>query len=199
MRTIVTFFWILLLGIVVVSCEKGDEDKQNDTLPEIVYNYVLAGDSIFNVDYFRLEPEKRLVPPYEPFYVWDSIDLDHDSIYDFKFYIAGTSNDQLGYGFWADIFPINNRNEIAYSYVNNYPDTLNLNDTIDSRLNWKSGGIGLLTYQKDNSDYEGNWTNQMNKFLAIRLISQDTNYGWIRMDVNHWGDLVIYDYGLMKK
>ena len=186
-----------------MSCGENDKPDINDGSPSSdtlgIYKYIIAGDTSFNVDYYCFIPPIRLSPIGEPFYIWDSVDLDKDQTYDFKFFIAGTSNDVTGYGFGASILSINNSNEIAFSWQNDFPDVFDLNDTISDNLNWICCESGILTSQFNDGELEGNWTDQENKFLATRLINQDTLYCWMRMDIEFWGDFVIYDYGIMKK
>jgi hypothetical protein len=208
-----TFF--MLITYIFIFCSKNNDintidnndlaDTTNvtdtniiDTTTNIYYNYIIAGDTGFNVFYNVFSPPLRLEPTGELFYVWDSLDINNDRLYDLKFYIAGTSNDLTGFGYWASLYPINN-NQIACSKINSLPDTLNLGDTIANELYWSDSASGILTYKKDQSEFQGNWTDIENKYLAFRLLNNDTTYGWLKMDVNYWGDLVIYEFATIKK
>lgn len=174
--------------------------------------YILAGDTNSNnIIYHDFNPNKALINDSI------SIDIDNDGIYDYKFfqlqYETDHSNDSTKYIRIRCL----NENEIsvdslpAFKFYGMWCDTLNLNDTINSTLNW-------LNYNSsyNNSEFNltahivsmgglthefGFWYNLKLRYLGFRLKKESSFvYGWIQMSIGNSNKLEIdrYAYNSVK-
>jgi hypothetical protein len=124
-------------------------------------------------------------------------DINNDATLDLKFSgyacCGGTSTDEHTR---VEGFP---GTEIVVEPVTNFPDTLNLNDSIHGGLLWAS--VGELEYSYGFPGIGGIWPGVTDKYLGFRTKVNGTYfYGWFRLTVGDYlfqssAELTIKDYG----
>ncbi|MEO5673019.1 MAG: T9SS type A sorting domain-containing protein [Chitinophagales bacterium] len=137
-----------------------------------------------------------------------ALDLNNDGQTDFRFDFSGAQFASSGYE--INLFTLN-------EYLSGNPNQIEGNmhdasaliegDTISKAKPWISASFVYMGYFASSfSGYNsstivsqffssGNWVNVNNRYLGVRLIlSTDTLYGWIRMDVAVKDSVVIKDY-----
>lgn len=190
----INFYKILFVFcIITVSCSKKEDEVVTPNTSSVSIsenrNFILAGETD-QLTYVDINPNLRpvtSVPDSQGNYQGkDSLDLDGDGIFDIVFVIVG-NNDLVSQSLPAYVqyhVKINNSMEISHESLN-FIDTLNLNDTINSSLNW--GGVSCCTehlfyYSSPWTGY-GLWNHlNSNKYLAFRkILPSDTIYGWVNL------------------
>lgn len=112
------------------------------------------------------------------------LDIDNDNVFDIRFYHEHTSSP-----FYSQVekkvFPLTNL-EFAVSTSTLYIDTIPLNASINSLLNWK----GIVGYYLRNSSSSATWNYDYGFFkgpanyLGFRkILPNDTIYGWFLLDM----------------
>lgn len=142
------------------------------------------------------------------------LDLNNDGISDFNFYLrenlsVQSNNSQFFTAAFTENIP-GNPNQLEGFAASNlfYPELLAAGDTVGAAKPWIETGELFLGYHHTlisttgSGAYagitiasNGQWLNETNGFLGLRLIQNtDTLYGWVRMDVFLLDSLVNNQY-----
>jgi len=185
---------------ILCSCNKENNKPEKTQL-------FFAGEVSSNVNYEDLEPDQLLMPELNnsPQIFFD---LFYDNSWDYKIVANWEASHP---GIWEDIYISSsycNYFEVAIdtslselTYYGVFAKVFNKGDTISSnRNNWINSERVFL-----NSTFNGNtigtWTNQKNKYIAIRnIIELDTIYSWIRFSNSEEkpNALICHDYAYVK-
>lgn len=133
------------------------------------------------------------------------MDIDSNGVNDLKFRSSGSTS--AGGASYANsiVYPLNNTQFDFTSATSNLVINHDSLDMIYSDMNWKSTS-GYLKYYDSymipgtgylNSS-GGLWGSEK-KYLALRLIAQDTIYAWVKLSVQNTYSITVYSYGLQKK
>jgi hypothetical protein len=190
MKKLAQCFPNFLGTIIIVFLSSCGHDK-----PQINHDYhdsILAGQRAGDGVYFQnIEPDWAffISDPWVQTHFSTSLDFDNDGISDFE--INGSMCDPTMLGADCEeisITPVG-ENKICTRPDNNWLDTLNLGDTIDSRLNWSSATSLIYSYYWDmsgNTDTSGNWHSVLEgetpRYFAFQINKQGKPYyGWVAM------------------
>jgi len=211
---------IIVISIIFLSCEKNDKNNSfiindtinNDTIRVFIKdNFLLIGDTTFckytnslTIDIIGVKNAR----------VYDSIDIDSNSLFDFIFQLYYWYNDCLDFvcdtpnicDCWptTDIYKgfINQSQfQVAYDFDSLYPLRFFDFDTISNNNIWLIKEYNCLqdyAYGFRSYDY-GNWAELKNGYLGIRIIyGNDTCYGWIYIE-NTPTNLKVNEMAIQKK
>jgi len=182
----------ILIAILFLSCNKKDGDYK-------YLSYIIAGQiEGIGVKYVDIEPDDSIFCNCQCIYdscLSDSIGLDfnNDKLVDFQV-ITKTSPWTLSsaYYYSIEIKPLGN-NSVCVSKTNNsWVDSLNLGDTIDSRINWSDSIAMLYSYYHQYftptgpiTTIKGYWDQNKGYYIGIRIVNGDNQFfGWI--DIRKW-------------
>ncbi len=200
MKPLIKYVFILL---VFISCKKDNEAKQKIE-PILHLDYVVSGikdtlciNYIFNPVKEIYEKETGCLT-YKGF---DSIDINNDTKYDFKFetnhQVPDIANICNSCPKNMDCFPSGHKSKISYILDSSFQiacsDNYNIlcfsaGDTINKNFIWKNNGAKVLidsTYFPLPSTAEGFWIYSEDKYIGIRKIGNDTIYGWIKANTRY--------------
>nr|WP_321486777.1 hypothetical protein [uncultured Draconibacterium sp.] len=176
-------YLLILVNIVFFSCK--DNDHNFDTEINI-------GENNKNVTVNTLNPSISVTDQQS-----DSIDLNGDSIYDLIFEKTPIPL-TTGFGLETKITKKDGI-QIVLSTINNYSDSLSYLDKLNHERNW-SGNIEetliLQSYlNRNESRIIGNFVFNEIKYLGIKI---ENRYGWVKVENDRFGSLIIDEYALMK-
>jgi hypothetical protein len=129
------------------------------------------------------------------------LDVDSNGVNDIKL-TCSHSGSQVGYSISSVATMLNNTEMSCYKNTN----LLLPHDSLDmlySDLSWKTGSSYFRYSNTQNvpppstSSSGGLWSSAEPKYLAIRLIGQDTSYAWIKIFTNAYS-AIVYSYGLLQ-
>ena len=175
---------ILILLSLLVSCEPDSNDS------------VKTGSSSNNLLIIKPNPILT-IPPYQSD-ATDSLDLNSDNKFDIKF-VKKVTPLLTGFGSVTAI-STSNTLQIVLSKTNNFPDSLNVNISLDNNSNWskpESAIYELQSYKCNTSNCEsiGNFINVNDKYIGYKLGSK---FGWIKIDNSADGELLVKEYTVIK-
>jgi hypothetical protein len=167
--------------------------------------YTNASNVILNsVLYYYIYPAAcGYVPFPSDSLVLDSLDLDADGIFDYRFksqtqyYFQSASNPCVNYHFFRDIIGLSPTDSVGI-LMNQYRGVklLSAGDTIDDRLIFFPNAPFSLTATM--AAYNG-FTNSVagDKFIAVKKVTNNnTMFGWIRLDSIGGNGLIIKDFAI---
>jgi hypothetical protein len=183
MKKRITILLTISTVVFFTFCKKEEEKKQitNNTKSNLFL--VGVADSLHYIDY---NPDLRVVffTSVNDYYsLLDSIDYNSDGNYDFFFNMNGfADNFQSGI---TNYYEFKLMNLKAFDFVcdsNNLLKPLQLNDTLNSTLNWKNSNEFLMIYSSPYNN-AGNWFYLQNdNYIGFRkIVANDTTMGWFRI------------------
>jgi hypothetical protein len=204
-------YFMIALVLSLFACQKEDSVTQTVTknkflvIGDTVYCNTTVGDSLLNLYYI----ENKIVS--------DSIDIDFDKKYDFKFSIDYRSSDcsdvpdidEDSSVIW-DCYPtlsVNNSfinfgsYQIAYSSDSVSPLRLSAGDTISDKNVWlcKMNNLMEYSYFGLGMGGYGRWVEVKDGYLGLRKIeANDTCYGWMYIDYSKL-QIIITGIAIQKK
>jgi hypothetical protein len=197
---------IFVLGIIVfISCEK---EKRNDIIMKQNLT-IMAGVQSDDIKYFDFNPD--IIVRYQEtsclyYYGNDSIDMDTDSKCDYKInyymkipdlnYTCGCNGDCFPSGYQIVEMVRKNKNYQIAIDSGKIIHQFSLNEKISSNNQWDTSATCYFAYTVF-PEWTNKWLRVDNKYIGIRLLGQDTIYGWIR--VSYLDTIVIKDYGIQIK
>lgn len=181
---------MLLLTTTVFSCHKDSSD---------VLNYLVVGRISHEIIYHDIQPDTVLTS-------WEiesilPVDINDDNVADIHIsvlnqYIFGgmsLSNSELR------IETLNNATSVLLDSV--YPEVLSFGDTIFFEENWGHGNLLLLHSSEDccpptgTTFHEGLWKERSENYIGIRYFDQ---LGWLKIGIQNYTSVKVFDYALMK-
>ncbi len=175
---------------IILSCFSCQHEIPNYTIP--YQDFIITGQRAGSGIYFE-NPDPKIefyvADPWSQTQMSTPIDLDHDGTNDFLFHGSVCDPTMLGADcedFW--IRPLN-ENEVCTTIDNNWLDTLSLQDTVNTLLNWSKNESLIYSYYWDmtgTTSTAGCWYNSLESttphFIGVKIMHNEIPYfGWIKM------------------
>jgi len=176
---------LLLIQFIFIGCKKNSPNNDNEI--------------IFDILYTDIDPDSTVVAPtVSDSFSYYYFDLNNDEIDDFRFglrhwytFVSPSCCDN----YYNKIESLNN-NKITgdESTFGHCAQPLFVNDTIDNCLYWATSSTLLAKVEFSNL-CPWDWPD---RFIGLKLVvSNDTLYGWIRLNADY-SEILIKEYAINK-
>jgi hypothetical protein len=174
---------LIFIIVLLLSCNKNDFDLSTN---------IKVGKKDKNIIVHELNPPISI-----DYNNSDSIDINGDSIFDLIFDKLTIVTD-IGYAVETKMTKKEGV-QVVLSEINNYPDNLSYSENLNDQLIWSGDFEETLILQsylyRQLSKIIGNYINKEIKYLGIKM---DNRYGWVKLENDKSGSLIIYEYAIMK-
>jgi len=198
------FNFIIICILILVSCSK-------ESISDFNSKYLIAGDSISKEVFFSgvidtlLDCEEYFSHKVGMGY---AVDINDDKVNDFSI-LAYSSGGLGGYSRYMHIVPQDSSDLICTTTCDTlcYIKILYLGDTICKQKFWTNQSSFFLKvysgfdFQLEKPFYcvYGDWNDVYNNYAGLmKIVENDTIYGWIRLDVYDGSKIIIKDYAYRK-
>ena len=178
-----TSLFVIIMSFLILSCEKDNNQKEENKEPEIIIKTLIAGDTDIDT-YIQLDPAILIVndciTQYDDYYCLKTFDLNLNGDDDFGISFSGNPSN-----YWMEMNFYNLSNFQLACNEDDYLLKLNKGDTINYALNWKNGSKFLMTYSGAGEIIGDNWYSLNDDAFAFvgfrKLTETDTILGWFRL------------------